>query len=75
MYKRWLYTHEIVPLKNLEVKRYKCGHYYIRDFTTSPNGTYVLYVSPLRKVTKKQLIEILEHYFLYGADIIDGDKD
>lgn len=64
MYTRWLYSHNNNPIKNIEVRRYKCGHYYVRGYITSPSGAYLLNVLPFHRTKKNNLIELLEFYSL-----------
>ena len=71
MYTRWLYTHMTNPIKNIEIRRYKCGHYYVRKFLTTMHGKYILDVFPFQRIKKDKLIELLEHYMLYDCEVID----
>lgn len=75
MYTRWLYTHINNPTKNIEVRRYECGHYYVRRYITSPNGVYVFDVLPFHRTKKSNLIDLLEYYMLYACDNIERTSD
>ena len=74
MYTRWLYTHINNPIKNIEIRRYNCAHYYVREYLTSPTGKYVLDVFPFRRIKKSELIELIEHYMLFDCDVIERIK-
>lgn len=71
MYTRWLYSHINNPTKNIEVRRYECSHYYVREFITSPSGAYVFNVSSFHKIKKNDLIALLEYYALFACDVIE----
>lgn len=75
MYTRWLYSHINNPTKNIEVRRYKCGHYYVRGYITSPSGAYVFNVLPFHRTKKNNLIELLEYYTLFACDTIERIAD
>lgn len=74
MYICWLYTSYNNPIKNIEVRRYKCGHYYAREYITSPSGVYILSVSPFQRTTKSKLIELLEFYELLLSEVRNENK-
>ena len=66
---QWLYSCNYDPMKNLEIRRYKCGHYVIRSFITSPSGAYVFHVIPFQRTKKNNLIKLLENYTLYASEV------
>lgn len=74
MYTRWLYSNINNPTKNIEVRRYKCGHYYARGFITSPSGKYVFSVLPFIRIKKSNLFEVLEFYILLSSEVINENK-
>lgn len=74
MYTMWLYSCNNSPMKNIEVRRYDCGHYYARGFITSPSGTYVLNILPFQRTKKSNLNEILENYTLYFKGVRHENK-
>lgn len=74
MYTRWLYTNMNNPIKNIEIRRYKCGHYYAREYLTSSSGIYILSVSPFQRIKKNDLIELLEYYTLLLSEVRNENK-
>lgn len=74
MYTRWLYTSYNNPIKNIEVRRYNCGHYYAREYITSPSGIYILSVSPFQRIKKRNLIDLLEFYELLLSEVRNENK-
>ena len=70
MYSRWLYSCNNNPTKNIEVRRYECGHYYVRGYITSPSGAYILSVLPFHRTKKNNMIELLENYTLLVSEVV-----
>lgn len=68
MYTRLLYTQHNNPTKNIEVRRYKCGHYYVRSFITSYSGKFIFEVAPFQRTTLSKLLELLEWYDIYFSE-------
>lgn len=72
MYTRWLYTNNHNPTKNLEIRRYKDGHYYMRHFITSPFGAYVFDISHMYRISKNYLLDFIDDYTLYACDTVSS---
>ena len=75
MYTRWLYTHMTNPIENIEIRHYKCGHYYVRKFLSIMQGKYIVDVFPFQRIKKDKLIELLEHYMLYECEATDKNEN
>ena len=71
MYTRLLYSNRHNPSKNIEVRRYKCGHYHIRAFITSYDGKYIFAVLSFHRTTKLKLLELIESYDCYFSEVIE----
>ena len=74
MYTRWLYTNKYNPCKNIEVRRYACGHYYIRRFISSSHGDYIFDVGKFKRTNKENLKVILFPYTLFVSEVITNEN-
>lgn len=71
MFTRLLYSNRNNPSKNIEVRRYKCGHYHIRGFITTYGGKYVFRVSSFHRTRKGNLLVLLSDYDCYFSEVIE----